>query len=93
MGPLSSLCGWGDRALQECNPSTQSSVECRVLHPFRTGALCSGPDAPLQSMVQSEKLKSNLVGRQAAILQTSLFEASHSYHAVFSDPDTNAKDQ
>jgi hypothetical protein len=36
------LCGWEDRALQECNPSAQSSVDCRCIRSRRCLAVAPG---------------------------------------------------
>ena len=61
--------GSGDRALQECNPSTGSPVDCEsILSRFE---LAAGPGfffgVPLQATVKA-KNSSFLSGRQAAVV-------------------------
>jgi len=52
--------GWGDRALQECNPSTQSSVDCGKSIPAGLGDFQAGffmaEGMCLQAMASSVKL-------------------------------------
>jgi len=53
------LCGWEDRALQECNPSAQPSLECGCIRSRRCLAVAPGggfKGMPQQSRVQSDKL-------------------------------------
>jgi len=61
----------GGRALQECNPSTESTVDC-VSIPPGSGPAWAGvffQELPPQATAQSEKLTVN-VGREAAIYKT-----------------------
>lgn len=53
------MCGWEDRALQECNPSAQSSVECGCIRSRRCRVVVPGDSfsgMPEQATAQSDKL-------------------------------------
>src|SRR5207247_2633020 len=73
---LACRCGSGDRALQECNLSTEPSVDCASIPPGPSDCLGRDDrihfrDAPPQATVQSEKLILYSVGRQAAFISKS----------------------
>src|SRR5208283_1970045 len=70
-GCATSSCGLGDKALQECNLSTEPSMDCSECIPpgaeamSRTGCLLLA--MPLQAMVKAQN-SSNSLGRRPPVL-------------------------